>query len=99
MSNWYILNKDNVPVRMEMLAANIWLMAENKKVALDKVNGKTISTVFLGLDPSYGDGPPMLFETMIFEAGEVVGEMDRYSTWDQAVDGHNAIVAKVKEDK
>lgn len=32
----------------------------------DEASGWVVSTVFLGLDHRYGDGPPMLFETMVF---------------------------------
>lgn len=54
-----------------------------------------ISTVFLGLDHSFGDGPPMLFETMIF-GGSLDGEQERYSTWDEAEAGHKRWVEKVR---
>ena len=46
-----------------------------------------ISTVFLGIDHSYGKGPPILFETMIF-GGEHNDFQVRCSTWNQAVEQH-----------
>lgn len=33
-------------------------------------NGIFVSTVFLGLDHSFGDGPPLIFESMAFAAEE-----------------------------
>jgi hypothetical protein len=60
-----------------------------------------ISTVFLGLDHQFNeDGPPILFETMIF-GGTCDGQQARYSTWDQAEKGHRATVEAVrrKEEK
>lgn len=53
-------------------------------------NGGTISTVFLGFDHRYcdEDGPPILFETMIFSNDEHNEKMWRYSTWDEAIEGH-----------
>src|SRR5687768_5852202 len=54
-------------------------------------DGTNISTVFLGLDHSYGDGPPVLFETMIF-GGEHDQEQWRYHTWDEAEKGHQEAV-------
>lgn len=52
----------------------------------------TVSTVFLGLDRRFvGGGPPLLFETMVF-GGERDGAQWRYSTWDEAVAGHDAAV-------
>lgn len=54
-----------------------------------------VSTVFLGLDMSFlGDGPPVLFETMVFINGSG-DEMERYSTWDEAVEGHQRMVDQV----
>lgn len=62
-----------------------------KKTTLGEVE---VSTVFLGLDHQWGDGPPLLFETMVF-GGEHDQEQWRYSTWDEAVAGHDAVVAKI----
>jgi hypothetical protein len=50
-----------------------------------------VSTVFLGLDHSFGDGPPLLFETMVFR-GEHDQAQWRYTTWDEAESGHKAVV-------
>lgn len=65
----------------------------------------TVSTVFLGVDHRHlGDGPPILFETMVF-ASPVKGETfpeemfdicRRYCTWDEAAAGHAEIVADVR---
>src|SRR5580692_3419733 len=54
-----------------------------------------VSTVFLGLDHNFfGDGPPILFETMAFWAGEHGEEQDRCSTWLEAERMHRRMVAK-----
>lgn len=62
-------------------------------------NGKWVSTVFLGLDHNFSDkGPPLLFETMVFttKMGHIKDDldMDRYSTWDEAMIGHLQYVTK-----
>jgi hypothetical protein len=49
-------------------------------------NGE-ISTVFIGLDHQFGDGPPLIFETMVF-GGTRDGDMVRCTTWEQAEDNH-----------
>jgi len=36
------------------------------RVAADEVDDYWISTVWLGMDHSYGRGPPLIFETMVF---------------------------------
>ena len=54
--------------------------------------GVRVSTVFLGLDHRFvGGGPPLLFETMVF-GGKHDGAQWRYSTWDEAIAGHDAAV-------
>lgn len=46
-----------------------------------------VSTVFLGINHNYLDGPPILFETMIF-GGANNERMWRYATWEEAERGH-----------
>lgn len=60
--------------------------------------GLRVSTVFLGQDESgFGVGPPLLFETMVFdERGRVRGGAIRYATWDDAEAGHKRIVAALR---
>ena len=72
--------------------AGLMLWAEkmetkNRIVAQDQVGNKWISTIFLGID--HGFDSPLLFETMVFE-DDVAGDMWRYSTWDEAMEGHKA---------
>lgn len=59
--------------------------------------GVRVSTVFLGLDHNpFADGPPLIFETLVF-GGPLDDEMDRYSTTEQAIDGHNAMCERVRK--
>ena len=95
MTKRYIL-KGKIPVPCEDLME--WakrLEGADRKVKLTKTRDIQISTVFLGLDHQFGDGPPLLFETMVF-GGQLDGEMNRYSTWDDAVKGHKEMVRRAK---
>ena len=69
---------------------------EDFRVALTEYGEITVSTVWLGLDYSFGHGPPLIFETMVF-GGEYDQYQERYSTEEQALAGHNATVAMVLE--
>ena len=73
-----------------------WMQNADRKVRRTQYNDEvTISTVFLGLDHNFGsDGPPVLFETMVF-GGKLDSEMSRYSSWEGAVTGHEEWVKKV----
>lgn len=64
-------------------------------------DGKWVSTVWLGIDHSFGSGPPLIFETMVFNSdgkkdGRLGSELDceRYSTEAEAIAGHAAMVEK-----
>jgi hypothetical protein len=75
---------------------------DDKHVARDFVEGYCVSTVHLALDHSFGSGPPLIFETMVFAAdGDKITSFadhycDRYSTEEQATVGHADVVAKLK---
>jgi hypothetical protein len=59
-------------------------------------DGGVVSTVWLmGIDHSFGGDKPILFETMIF-GGEHDDEMERYHSYEEAVEGHARWVEKCK---
>ncbi len=69
----------------------------NRGVARDVANGYTVSTVFLGIDYSFGGRKPLLFETAIFSQDSRLDlYCERYSTWAEAEAGHARILADVK---
>jgi len=61
-------------------------------------SGVRVSTVFLGLDHSFSDGKPILFETMVFGKCKFDEYQERYSTWEEAEAGHQQALTKVKEE-
>jgi hypothetical protein len=69
---------------------------ETRRVAKTTVGEVDISTVFLTVDHAWGGGPPILFETMVF-GGPLNEYQWRYSTWDEAVAGHERIVNAVRD--
>lgn len=70
--------------------------ADLTRVGWDEVRGAAISTVFLGIDHGFGIGRVQWFETMVFGATNYHGQW-RYATWDEAVAGHQRVVAAVRE--
>lgn len=68
---------------------------KSRIVAQDHVGDVLVSTVFLGIDHQWGDGPPLLFETIVF-GGPHDQAQERYSTWEEAEKGHAAMLAKVR---
>ena len=84
MTDTYILD-GKMPVKATLTEWAQWFETSRdpRRVASTDKNGVRVSTVFLGVDYSYGDGPPPLFETMIF-GGDHDGYEERCSTWDEA---------------
>src|SRR5216117_97820 len=96
--HYYILDENHCLVGTDDVRVwGKWFESiKNRRVGEDKIGEITISTVFLGIDHQWGDGPPLVFETMIF-GGELNDSQWRYSTWDDAVIGHKMAVKKVKK--
>jgi len=95
MGDHYIL-KDKKAVPVDLITWAKWFETADLHVAMDEIGDVRISTVFLGLDHQFGDGPPLLFETLVF-GGKLDDEMDRYTTWEEAEKGHAEMVIKVRQ--
>lgn len=102
MMRHYIL-KDSEVHEVDMLEWAEWF---NGSSIQDRVVAKTwygpfqcieISTVFLGIDHNFiGAGEPHIFETMVF-GGLLSDEQERYGTLENAMLGHERMVAKVRK--
>src|SRR6188472_2809719 len=89
----YIL-KERKPMRVDELEWAQWFRVhhEERVVGQWTFAGTEVSSVFLGVDHQVGDGPPLVFETMVFGSGRV-DLVGRYSTWADAEEGHMATCA------
>ena len=90
----YILNGHTVVVEPDVIKWASWFEAANRTVRRGAVGDCEVSTVFLGLDHSFGGSTPLLFETMVF-GGTLDGEQDRCSTWDEAEQMHEAMIVRI----
>lgn len=95
--DWYVL-EGKTPVKAKsLLEGSLAFEKLDRKVAKTQVSKDVeVSTVFLGLDHQFGLGPPLLFETMVF-GGEHHGDMDRYTTWEEAEEGHKRMVKELRK--
>jgi 20S proteasome alpha/beta subunit len=66
-----------------------------QQIARTTIGPYTVSTVWLGLDHNWGDGPPLIFETMIFGSSNLDEDCHRWSTEAQALAGHAELVTLV----
>jgi len=94
----YIL-VDRVPVSCpDLMKWGRFMQEADRHVAQTMVDGIRVSTVFLGLNHGWGDGPPVLFETMIF-GGEHDEYQERCCTWAEAEEMHKVAVDVAKAGK
>lgn len=98
-SRHYVLDAERNVVPADVLTwAAFFENDDNRQVAIDYPNNVCVSTVFNGLplaselltQPAH----PLLFETRVF-GGLLDGEVRRYASWNEAVAGHAAILARV----
>lgn len=95
---YYKLNEAKEPVKCDLMEWSNMFENDDRRVAFDAIEGKEVSTVFLGLDHNYFGGKPLLFETMVFDEGESSEHYClRYSTYEQALKGHQEAIEWVKE--
>lgn len=96
-AGWYALEDDGTtrPLRAGELPA---VDVQRNRVAESTVAGMWVSTVFLGLNHAHFDGPPILFETMVFSNQKDMSDLAcfRYTTKAAAETGHAAVVAALE---
>lgn len=97
MTFLYIL-ADRRPVPCpSMLEWAQWMFENEHHVGYTHIGTVRVSTVFIGIDAGLpGRGPPLLFETMIFD-DYGAGRSERCCTWEQAEAQHAAAVAIATE--
>ena len=99
MSEFY--DRNGAPMSLEDWARKIGDRDYKRVAETTTPSGHWVSTVWFGLDHSFGDATPLIFETMVFpprKDGEKrsSSELDarRYSTEEDAKAGHAEMVAK-----
>lgn len=90
----YILDGEGNPVaEPDTLKWGKWMQDAERRVAFDQVTPQVrVSTVFLGLNHSFGGDIPVLYETMIF-GGPNDQYQNRYATREAALEGHKHAVS------
>lgn len=95
----WILKDGNPVEEPDLIKWAEWFeSATNRVVKQEHVGNTLISTVFLGLDHNFGEGAPILWETMTFNDNRSEQDCDRCSgNWEQAEAMHEAMVERVKK--
>lgn len=100
MNDHYILSISGDPIpEPDVMKWALWFETHNVDRVVQRTelsDGVVVSTVFLGLDHSFGHGEPQLYETMIF-GGPLDETQDRYATRQAAINGHTHYVALAQQ--
>ena len=75
----------------EPISLSAWAAERTSRIVnqTDLPWGGLLSTVFIGIDlRTWGDGPPLVFETMLFDQHQHSLACRRYATEAEAVAGH-----------
>ena len=87
--------RDGTPITSRKEFARLFGNRVYRRVAITKIDKEaTVSTVWLGINHGFSKSKPLIFETMSNEDGEWV-ECRRYRTEQEALAGHNEVVAIV----
>jgi hypothetical protein len=98
MTDTYILDGRNPVPCADFMTRARWFETSDRQVAKTDFGDVRVSTVFLGLDRSFGQGPPLLFETMIFGGPfERDKYQERCSTWEEAEAAHAEAVEVARQ--
>lgn len=93
----FILDEHRKPVKEpNLLKWATWFKNADRTVAKTEIASLLVSTVFLGLDHNFSEGPPILWETMVFNNHESVYQNRCSGSIEQAEAMHQKTVEMVQ---
>ncbi len=106
-----VLSPDKVPVSVSLEVYIEFIRQHDYILRHTNVGWYFISTVFLPFDHSFGEGPSIHFESMVFDTSKDRRnvkfdkdfiyhddlELDRYHTYEEAIKGHCKFVVKYRK--
>ena len=91
-------DKEGRPISL-MEWASLYRDMEYRRIGSTHIGHFWVSTVWLGLDHNYWGGPPIIFETMVFDDRNdkaIDLYMNRYATEAEALAGHTDTVNAIE---
>jgi hypothetical protein len=88
-------DRDGKPISLSNWTAKL----ENdhyRQVAWTEVGDYRVSTIWLGLDYSFGGNNPLIFETVVFDGYSKNIFQFRHSTEEEALEGHARVIAQLE---
>lgn len=100
MEHWILV--DNKLKEVDLMTWAKWFKDKTNPgriTAHTDIGEVSVSTVFIGIDHNFGEGEPLLWETMIFgsDKKEIENYQERYATLKEAEKGHKKAIEFIKE--
>ena len=93
----YYFDRKGNPLSLEEWA-DLFKDKKYHAVCQEYIGKYYISTIWLGVNYNFYEGDPIIFETMVFANGSWSDlDMKRYSTEEEALEGHREMCEKFKE--
>jgi hypothetical protein len=101
--DFYILDEQDRPLLVNQTEYDRWHKSLPDDImktsfgftlARDETKGVCVSTVYLGMDHGYGEGLPVLWETMVFTDDERDGYSERATSRSEALESHRKFCEK-----
>lgn len=92
---YFVLDKDREPFAVDFDTWVTWYQSYDTVIKQTGVNGFEVSTIFIGINASVHAGPPVLWETAVFNECEVTA-CYRYSSERRALEGHEELVRDLR---
>lgn len=98
MSEMYVLdNRGEVVAEPDLIKWGAWMASPHaRRIAWSEIGEWTVSTVFLGINHSFGHGPPVLWETMVFGPKPWDQPQWRYTSREAAVSHHDQVAEHIR---
>lgn len=90
---------DKEPVRCTFAEYAQNMQSESNRIVMQtQINALLISTIFTGIDYSFGTGEKRLFETMIFGMDNDIHPKWQHATWQEATEKHQELAETIKNE-
>jgi len=92
-----LVNQEPVPCSLEEYAKNMQVES-NRIIKQTEIKELLVSTIFTGIDYSFGSAEKKLFETIIFGLDEEIHPKWQNATWNSAIEKHHELIQMIENE-
>ena len=92
-----LVNQEPVKCSLEEYAKSMQIES-NRIIKQTQIKDLFVSTIFTGIDYSFGLAEKKLFETIIFGLDDEIHPKWQYATWDDAIEKHHELIKMIENE-